>query len=109
MDEQFRGIRQKLEGMRAELELRLSGIARDIRHEDKALELDSQERAIEAENEEVLTALGESGQAELEAVLRALSRLDQGEYGACSNCGEKIAMTRLEALPFTDVCIKCAK
>lgn len=108
MSEEFKDIRLKLEAKRVELEERLSGIARDIRHEDRDIELDSQERAIEVENEEVLNALGESGQEELQAVMQALSRLDQGNYGICSQCGEAISMTRLEALPYTAVCINCA-
>ena len=109
MSEQFAAIRQALEAKRAELEERLAGIARDTRHEDREIEQDSQERAIELENEEVLTALGESGRQELDAVIGALARLDNGEYGVCVQCGEKIAPTRLEALPFADACIKCAE
>ena len=108
MTDQFAELRQRLEEKRVELEHRLSGIARDIRHEDRDIELDSQERAIELENDEVLSALGESGENELEAVLSALSRLDRGQYGICSRCGENITMTRLSALPYTELCIKCA-
>jgi DnaK suppressor protein len=39
----------------------------------------------------------------------ALRRMDQGTYGQCENCGQKIAKARLEAIPFTRFCVKCAE
>jgi len=37
----------------------------------------------------------------------ALSRLDNGEYGICEECGEKIGKERLKARPVTTLCIEC--
>lgn len=37
----------------------------------------------------------------------ALRRLDEGEYGICERCGEKISMARLKARPVTTLCIDC--
>ena len=39
----------------------------------------------------------------------ALQRIEDGEYGLCEECGGVIAKTRLTALPYTPVCIKCAE
>jgi RNA polymerase-binding transcription factor DksA len=39
----------------------------------------------------------------------ALRRMDEGKYGACQSCGNSIASARLEALPFTRFCVKCAE
>jgi RNA polymerase-binding transcription factor DksA len=39
----------------------------------------------------------------------ALRRIDQGTYGRCESCGESIAKARLEAIPFTRLCVKCAE
>jgi hypothetical protein len=39
----------------------------------------------------------------------ALIRLDNGSYGICESCGHSIAPARLEALPFTRYCVKCAE
>lgn len=39
----------------------------------------------------------------------ALERIEAGTYGTCSNCGKPIGEERLEALPWTDLCIDCAK
>jgi len=41
------------------------------------------------------------------AIEEALHRLDQGSYGVCRDCGESIARARLEAIPWTRVCIAC--
>ena len=38
----------------------------------------------------------------------ALERLDEGEYGICATCGEQIADKRLDVLPYTPFCRKCA-
>src|SRR6476659_5423103 len=39
----------------------------------------------------------------------ALNRLDNGTYGVCESCGQSIASARLEAIPFTRFCVKCAE
>lgn len=38
----------------------------------------------------------------------ALRRIEQGEYGNCEHCGEPISDERLEAVPYTRFCIRCA-
>jgi DnaK suppressor protein len=43
----------------------------------------------------------------LQAIEEALTRLDKGTYGICRDCGEPIAPARLNAIPWTRVCIKC--
>ena len=43
----------------------------------------------------------------LQAVEEALARLDGGTYGICRDCGEPIAPARLNAIPWTRVCITC--
>src|SRR6201986_1069361 len=43
----------------------------------------------------------------LQAIEEALTRLDKGAYGACRDCGEPISAARLNAIPWTRVCITC--
>lgn len=38
----------------------------------------------------------------------ALGRMDGGQYGNCANCGTAIPMARLDALPYTKLCVDCA-
>lgn len=43
----------------------------------------------------------------LQAIEEALYRMEKGVYGACRDCGDPIASARLEAIPWTRVCIAC--
>ena len=43
----------------------------------------------------------------LQAIEEALVRMDKGTYGVCRDCGERIAPARLNAIPWTRVCITC--
>jgi DnaK suppressor protein len=43
----------------------------------------------------------------LQAIEEALLRIEKGTYGICRDCGEPIAPARLNAIPWTRVCITC--
>lgn len=43
----------------------------------------------------------------LQAIEEALYRMEKGSYGICRDCGDPIAPARLEAIPWTRVCISC--
>ena len=43
----------------------------------------------------------------LQAIEEALYRIEQGTYGICRDCGESVADARLNAIPWTRVCITC--
>lgn len=43
----------------------------------------------------------------LDAIDRALERMDQGTYGICEECGAPIAEARLEVFPSAATCIHC--
>ncbi|MEJ1334523.1 MAG: TraR/DksA family transcriptional regulator [Candidatus Sedimenticola sp. (ex Thyasira tokunagai)] len=45
---------------------------------------------------------------ELRRIASALSRIKEGEYGYCLDCGEVIAKNRLEVDPAALLCIGCA-
>jgi DnaK suppressor protein len=40
-------------------------------------------------------------------ITAALSRLDEGDYGRCQECGREISENRLRALPFAACCRDC--
>jgi DnaK suppressor protein len=37
----------------------------------------------------------------------AMDRLEGGEYGTCSECGEAIAPARLRVMPEVETCVRC--
>ena len=39
----------------------------------------------------------------------ALARIEEGEYGHCTECGEAIALRRLALDPAVPTCISCAR
>ncbi len=45
----------------------------------------------------------------LREVEDALARFDKGVYGICLACEEKIDIARLEAIPHTRLCLRCAE
>lgn len=42
-------------------------------------------------------------------VEHALERMEEGSYGICEICGERIPTARLEALPYATLCVACAQ
>ncbi len=92
--------------MEKSLDGRLVGVARDLSSTHSS---DSAEQVTERENEDVLRNLQEETKLELKQVRAAIKRIEAGEYGVCSSCGEEISPARLEALPYATLCIKCAK
>jgi len=54
-------------------------------------------------------ALRERYEQRLEQIEKALARLTDGRYGLCEQCGGRIEPERLEAVPYTTLCITCAK
>jgi DnaK suppressor protein len=65
--------------------------------------------AFEAGSEEMASQLAELDARELHQIERALLRLKQGTYGLCEGCGCKIPVGRLNALPYTTLCIACQR
>lgn len=58
-------------------------------------------RSTQDDNESLIATLRQR----LQRVEAALARIDDGSYGVCDACGKRIPAARLEALPFTTVCI----
>ncbi|ABC27357.1 DnaK suppressor protein [Hahella chejuensis KCTC 2396] len=98
-------IKNRLSEHLSVLITRLEDITRDLTSEHSA---DSAEQAQERENDDVLNALKVETEIEINQVKKALQRLQQGEYGVCVACGEDIPESRLQVLPFAELCVSCA-
>src|SRR5438094_8127025 len=53
------------------------------------------------------TAAARSVAASLADVDRALAKLAEGSYGRCDDCGGAIPDERLDAVPWTALCVDC--
>jgi DnaK suppressor protein len=54
-------------------------------------------------------ALRDHQRAQLLQVETALASLAAGRYGTCASCGNPIAIERLQAIPWVQLCIGCAR
>lgn len=98
-------IKQQLLAEQQRLNKRLDDIKVEVRSLKPA---DFAEQASARENDEVLDALGNETRLELLQINHALDRIEMGTYEDCSHCGENIPLQRLQAVPFTNMCIECA-
>jgi DnaK suppressor protein len=65
--------------------------------------------ATETYERELDEGLEEDAREQLHQVVKALARIDSGEYGRCEVCGKEIPVERLEAVPWTTLCIEDAR
>jgi DnaK suppressor protein len=47
-------------------------------------------------------------QVQISRIRRALSQMEQGDFGYCVECGNEIPDGRLEADPSAHLCVNCA-
>lgn len=98
--------RTQLEKRLAELDTRVHDIEHTL---DAPVAKDWEEAAQEAEDTEVLEAMGNQGLVEIRLIDMALKRIETGEYGACDTCGDDIAEARLDLVPHAPLCARCAR
>lgn len=96
-----RTLMERLELLRSR-QGKLEGDLRRLPHPD------SEERAQEAENDEVVADLADQDLREIAQLERAIGRIDAGTYGRCESCGGPIPEARLAAMPSATRCVKCA-
>ncbi len=59
--------------------------------------------------QEFTLSLMANEESTLEAIETSLQRIRDGIYGTCEQCQGKINKSRLNAIPYTSLCIKCAE
>ncbi len=59
--------------------------------------------------QEFTLSLMETEGGTLQAIEAALERVEEGSFGICEDCSGPIAKSRLQAIPYAAVCIKCAQ
>jgi len=105
-------LKQMLDGRRKELHAQVQGKMRGVREEGtwggKLNEVLDAVESSEADIQEDLEfALIQMKSETLNKIDDAITRLENGEYGYCFECGDEIAEKRLRALPFAVRCKDC--
>lgn len=104
----FDDVRSTLEEQLKDVLHKHSRISAHLRNEDREIPADWSEMAQFVENDEVLEALEGRTRDRVDHLVRAIRRIDEGSYDDCASCGEEIHSERLELLPTTILCARCA-
>ena len=108
MKDRWKSRRKDIETRIARLRSRSERIGAHHARESQADLADPVDRAQLHDNDDVVGALGVHAEDELRALEAALTRLDEGSYGICVRCDSEIPEGRLDKLPSTPFCAKCA-
>ena len=79
---------------------------RDQADETLSVPGDEAEVARSVADIEMHASLIERSEERLKAIDAAFSRLEQGRYGICEQCGNEIPLERIRALPFARYCVE---
>jgi DnaK suppressor protein len=107
--EKLHSIRARLRGdvtAMAEVALRKSGIEGS---DSNAMPIHMAELGSDNFEQEFTLGLMEVDEGTLGSIDAALERIQDGTYGKCVQCDGVISKARLNAIPYTPVCIKCAE
>ena len=99
--------RETLESMRAQMLKNVQQELQEGRDQNKDEGMDTYDLASDARDREISLILNDRDRDKALAIDDALARIDEGSYGVCESCESDIAEARLEALPFTRLCVSC--
>ena len=104
-------LRKQLESDLVDLEgqaSRLEADAADESWKEPRSDDDAETGTATFERERTMS-LARNARQTIVQIERALARMDAGTYGLCINCGEPIAVERLEAIPQAVDCLDCRR
>ncbi len=106
--------KKELEKYRRLLEAKKNELSADLAKtrdaEEETTEESTQDiadKAVSSYTREFLYSLSDGDRTTLLQIDQALARIEEGTFGACSNCGLPMAEKRLNAVPWTPYCVDC--
>lgn len=105
--------KEKVEGYRKQLFARRESIAADLRAvtaqliNDESVYTDAVDQAAADTDKNFTLQMKSRDRNLLWQIDEAIKRLDGGTFGECERCNESIAEGRIDAFPFTTLCIDC--
>lgn len=103
----LKNAKTRLEDMRRGLLREIKDDLRQGREGAKEDGMDTYDLASEERDREINFILGDREREKLQSIENALSRIEDGSYGICENCESEIAPARLDAMPFSRLCVSC--
>lgn len=105
--QQLKRFKEILEAKRDEIIKR----AQQTLNEDMTLDVDDLPDEMDLASSEYLQSftfrLRGRERMLLDKIQKALNKIDDGTFGVCDECSDKISLKRLEARPETTLCIRC--
>lgn len=93
---------------RTELQDRLQRTHKHIYQKTEPVSANFHEQVTQTENDQLVMALEEDAKDEIAQINRALQRIHDNSYLQCARCGQDIGVKRLQAIPYTDRCVRCS-
>jgi DnaK suppressor protein len=100
-------LKEMLLKKRQEIFERLRGLESDWQALSER-DIEREEEAQKSDLTALFDQLDELEKTEIEEIDLALTKMAQATYGTCESCQKPISLERLEALPATRFCRKCA-
>lgn len=108
--------KEQLERMQETLTQRREALRQAVNGDDSLLRNFSQNSGGDVVDFAADSAVGELGSQlaevssrELLLLDQAMQRMQEGSYGKCEGCQKNIPLARLQALPYTTLCIQCKR
>jgi RNA polymerase-binding transcription factor DksA len=109
------GYRQSLLALQHRLGADVSSLADEVLSADEQasgnlshVPIHPADLGTDAYERELTQGLLENEEQTLEEIGAALERIEKGSFGCCERCHREIPEPRLQALPYTRYCVKCA-
>ena len=99
--------KKRLEERQQDLRRGVSRNVQDGRDADVETAQDIADKAANSYTKEFLFSQSNNERQLLAQVEEALSRIREGTFGECANCGKDMNPKRLEAVPWAKYCIEC--
>ncbi len=99
-------LKQKLLQKQAELTEMVQRTESYGREKDGNIQ-DIADQAVSSYTKELMFGMSSGDRQVLQLIREALDRIEKGDYGVCANCGKEIQPRRMEAVPWTKLCIQC--
>lgn len=100
-------LRQKLEFQRREAQQFLRRMEQEVHSLDGEATQDSADRCVFSVSKESLFERSSQRRTVLRLIEAALKRIADGSFGTCVGCGNEVQDQRLQALPWTQFCLRC--
>ena len=107
-------FKERLLALRARLRGDVSAMADSALRKESGGEMSSMpihmaELGSDNFEQEFTLSIMETEEGTLGAIEASLERIEDGGYGKCAECEGVISQMRLNAIPYTPVCIRCAE